>query len=576
LNAPRAVAVDSAGNIYIADTGNNRVLRETPSPSGFKETTVDTMQAPVGVAVDQDGHFDIVYAGGVFTGFRIDGYLGTGLSSASGLAVDANDNLYFVSNSTPGSILKLTLNGSNYLSSTIPLNGFAAPSGISLDEFGNLYVSGSDSNGAGLVVELTRSSSGYVQSTISTQSLNHPAGLASDASGNLFIADSGNGRIVKIDSSDPPTLSFTTTPVGSTSTDSPQTITVANIGNAGLIIPIPATGSNPSIPTNFTLDENAPSACPVVSSGSPIIGVIAAGASCVLPISFAPAMVANTAGSVVLTDNNLNASAPAYASQAIALTGAAVPGTPVVTWLTPAAITYGTALSAAQLDATANVPGTFSYSPAVGSVLTAGTRTLHVTFTPTDSTDYTTATSSTLLTVNKARPAVTWPTPTPIASGTPLSSTQLNATANVPGTFAYSPAVGTILPVGSNTLNVTFTPTDTTNYTTASSSVSLVVNAPNFTLSVSPSTLAVKQGGKASSGIAIASTGGFTGSVTLSASGLPKGVTAAFSANPTNTGSTITFTATNGATQGTSVVTITGKSGALSQTASITLTVAHK
>ena len=62
--------------------------------------------------------------------------------------------------------------------------------------------------------------------------------------------------------------------------------------------------------------------------------------------------------------------------------------TPVVTWTPPAAITFGTALSAAQLNATASIPGTFSYSPASGSAPGAGTQTLGVTFTPTDATDY--------------------------------------------------------------------------------------------------------------------------------------------------------------------------------------------
>jgi hypothetical protein len=75
--------------------------------------------------------------------------------------------------------------------------------------------------------------------------------------------------------------------------------------------------------------------------------------------------------------------------------------TPKITWVKPAAITYGTALSATQLDATASVPGTFVYSPAVGTVLTAGTQTLSVTFTPTDKTDYTTQSATTTITVNK-------------------------------------------------------------------------------------------------------------------------------------------------------------------------------
>ena len=71
------------------------------------------------------------------------------------------------------------------------------------------------------------------------------------------------------------------------------------------------------------------------------------------------------------------------------------PVTPVLTWATPAAITYGTALSATQLDATANVPGTFSYTPSCRYDSRAPARqTLTATFTPTDTTDYTTATAT--------------------------------------------------------------------------------------------------------------------------------------------------------------------------------------
>jgi MBG domain (YGX type) len=63
---------------------------------------------------------------------------------------------------------------------------------------------------------------------------------------------------------------------------------------------------------------------------------------------------------------------------------------PLVTWSNPANITYGTALSAIQLNASATVAGSFAYTPAVGSVPVTGTDTLSVTFTPTDTTDYTT------------------------------------------------------------------------------------------------------------------------------------------------------------------------------------------
>jgi hypothetical protein len=150
--------------------------------------------------------------------------------------------------------------------------------------------------------------------------------------------------------------------------------------------------------------------------------------------------------------------------------------TPVITWATPSAITYGTALSATQLNATTAVAGAFVYSPVSGTVLSAGSQTLNVTFTPTDTTDYNTATASVQLTVNKATPAITWATPSAITYGTPLSSTQLNATSPVAGTFVYNPVSGTVLGAGSQTLNVTFTPTDTTDYNTATASVQLTVN----------------------------------------------------------------------------------------------------
>jgi glucuronoarabinoxylan endo-1,4-beta-xylanase len=78
-----------------------------------------------------------------------------------------------------------------------------------------------------------------------------------------------------------------------------------------------------------------------------------------------------------------------------------VKSTPTITWATPAAVPLGTTLGAAQLDATASVPGNFVYSPASGSVLsTAGSTTLSTTFTPNDTASYNSATASVAITVN--------------------------------------------------------------------------------------------------------------------------------------------------------------------------------
>jgi hypothetical protein len=113
-----------------------------------------------------------------------------------------------------------------------------------------------------------------------------------------------------------------------------------------------------------------------------------------------------------------------------------------------------------------------------------GTYTLSVTFTPTNTVSYTTATTTVALTVNKAMPAITWATPAPINYGTLLSATQLDATSPVAGTFVYDPPPGTGLIAGSQTLSVTFTPTDTTDYALSTASVTLTVNPePYVTLS---------------------------------------------------------------------------------------------
>lgn len=85
-------------------------------------------------------------------------------------------------------------------------------------------------------------------------------------------------------------------------------------------------------------------------------------------------------------------------SPTITVTGSDAP----VSWPAPAAITYGQALSATQLDATSTVRGTFVYNPPAGTVLNSGTQTLSVTFTPTSGSGYTPSVQTISLTVNPA------------------------------------------------------------------------------------------------------------------------------------------------------------------------------
>ena len=84
----------------------------------------------------------------------------------------------------------------------------------------------------------------------------------------------------------------------------------------------------------------------------------------------------------------------------------------------------------------------------------------------------------------KTYPGITWDPPTDVPYGTPLGASQLDASADIAGSYAYSPPAGTVLSAGATTLSVLFTPTDTTDYSTATQTVSLVVSPAALTVSV--------------------------------------------------------------------------------------------
>ena len=148
---------------------------------------------------------------------------------------------------------------------------------------------------------------------------------------------------------------------------------------------------------------------------------------------------------------------------------------PLVTWALSYAIPWGSALSATELASVGSVPGAMVYTPALGTVLDVGPTTLSVAFTPTDTAHYTGSTATVPLLITPATPTLTWTPPLGITWGTALTSTQLSATSTIPGTPTYTPALGTVLDVGASTLSVIWNPTDPVHYTTATTTVTIVV-----------------------------------------------------------------------------------------------------
>jgi sugar lactone lactonase YvrE len=390
LSSPLAIAVDGSGDVYIADNGTDRILKETPTSGSYSESVVaESFDSPLGVAVDGSGNVYFVVgayfdpSNNLISGtlyketLSAGGYSQTviptpGVIDPAGVAVDGAGDVYITENdggiSPPPPVVyervvKEAFSSGGYTQSVIPTNGLGTPWGIAVDANGNVYISDTTNK---TVLKETLSGESYIQSTISTSQLDLPVGIAVQGNGNLYIADTFNWRILKEDFADPPSLSFLTTQAGLTSSDSPKTVTVTNTGSTDLTFPPPATGgTNPSVAPGFTLG-NA-STCPQLTSNSSA-ATLAPAASCTLLVSFSPTEGGIDDGSLVLTDDALNATTPSYAQQTISLSGTGI-GADIV--LTPTSLPAAVVSTNYQQTITAT-GGTAPYTYAATGALPGG------------------------------------------------------------------------------------------------------------------------------------------------------------------------------------------------------------
>jgi N-acetylneuraminic acid mutarotase len=199
----------------------------------------------------------------------------------------------------------------------------------------------------------------------------------------------------------------------------------------------------------------------------------------------------------------------------------------VTTWPTASSITYGQTLASSTLSGGASTPaGSFAFTTPT-TAPGAGTASQSVTFTPTDATDYSTLTGTASVTVNKATPSVTtWPTASSITYGQTLASSTLSGGASTPaGSFAFTTPT-TAPGTGTASQSVTFTPTDTTDYTTLTGTANVTVNK------ASSSTVLVSSVNPSANGQSVT----FTATVSGQYGGTPSG-TVSFSYGSTSLGS---------------------------------------
>jgi DNA-binding beta-propeller fold protein YncE len=192
LSQPKGVAVDSLGNVYIADTGNNAIKEWSPANSNVT-TLVSGLNGPSGVAVDAMGNLYIAdTSNNVIEEWTAANTnlttLVAGLNVPSGVAVDVAGNVYFADTSN-NAIKEWTVANSNVTTLVSDAN---APFGVAVDGAGNVYIADAGSNA---VEEWTAATSNV---TTLVSGLNSAFGVAVDKAGNIDIADTGNSAIKEL------------------------------------------------------------------------------------------------------------------------------------------------------------------------------------------------------------------------------------------------------------------------------------------------------------------------------------------------------------------------------------------
>jgi large repetitive protein len=350
LSNPRGMAVDGAGDLFIADSSNNRVV-EVPAGGGGQTTVGSGLSNPRGMAVDGAGDLFIADSNNnrvvkVPVGGGAQTTVGSGLNNPTAVSVDGAGDV-LIADSNNNRVVQVPVGGG---AQTTVGSGLSNPTAVAEDGAGDIFIADSSNN---RVVEVP--AGGGPQTTVSASGLSNPYGVAVDGVGDVFIADYSNNRVVEIRRSQSPTLSFASTAVGTTSSDSPQSVTIQNIGNQPLNAVTPG------------LIVGGPNFFQVAGSGTPAdcnsSFALTPGETCNLSISFEPQSVGPLTSTATFTDNALNASPSASQSIALQGTATAVTATKLVSSLNPSTYSQSVTFTATVTSTGGGTPtGTVTFT----------------------------------------------------------------------------------------------------------------------------------------------------------------------------------------------------------------------
>jgi sugar lactone lactonase YvrE len=361
LSSPMGLAVDGAGNLYIASNGNAEVVRLAWTGASFgSQSKVGTgLNTPAAVAADTTGNLyftdtinervnKVPWTG---TGFAAEIALGNSHWSPTGIAVSENGNVFF-SDPYQYNVSEVAWTGSAYLGqNNLPNLVVSFPSALAVDGNSNLYVLDAVRN---QVVMLPWLGTGFGPQVTVATGFNAPYGLAADSNGNLYVADTGNNRIVKIELSAPAVQNFDNTFLGTTSQDSAHLVRIENIGNQPLVI------DSLTFPVDFP--ESAATANACVSNIS-----LGPGLACEVTIDFTPQSVGSPLNEAVdIVDNSLGVTG---AQHILPLSGSSLARSPqTITLPSVPSVVYGVARFFVAATSSSGLPVTLSVISGPGTI----------------------------------------------------------------------------------------------------------------------------------------------------------------------------------------------------------------